>query len=220
MANIPQELETQLKRAYSVDELPPLVSFFDKAIPDTESTEKSGRTRFKKAVYMEKINRADRSVFHRKMVELDKKQYPKEWARYTELLDVVENRAPSLMAIPGMDVASYEELKALGLTDCEKLVQYTGKLDDLLVFKGLAVKIMEISDGYLQDRRGVREKRVSLENDIQRSDHRAGRMPWTGSATGAGNTGTVRIESFGTKKETRPEKEGDEEITFTYEFAL
>jgi len=201
--------EQQLKNRYGVTELPPLVCFFDHAVEDKEASEASGRPRYRAMVYLEKKPRdgIGRDVFHRAMVETDKKEYAAAWQRYCEKKEVLANRAPPIMALPGMDVAAHAELQAMGLTNSELLANYEGDLGNLAKFKILAKKIMEISNDCLLQRRD------DVPVAVQRSVHSQGSMPWTGEVYGVGKTGI--IENFQTEKETGQKEEN---VIFKYEW--
>ena len=131
--------------------------FFDHAISDPEKSKKSGRKRFKPAVYLELRNLAESvpDVFHRKMIEQDKADYPEQWDQYQKNQQAISNRAPSVNAIPGMTVVAYEEFKALELWNCEKIAEYSGDLENLEPFRALAKQIMEISDGEVSKKRAM-----------------------------------------------------------------
>lgn len=147
----------------------PRVRFFDKAVPDADLTKESGRPRYRVKTYIEKVPVASNhagDVFHGVMTEEHQEEWPEEWARYLELKDRVANRRPSLMAIPGMDVASYEELKALELWNCELLANYEGELVGLEHLRHIAQQIMEISNVY------TGEERENLQGNSVRPVHR------------------------------------------------
>lgn len=150
-------LEQQLKQSYGVTNLPPLVTFFDHAIEDPELTRQSGRPRFNDVTYIEKKPRGSNTgdVFHSLATDEHRLEFPKQWAAYMEKRGELANRAPSLKAMPGMTEAKYKELLALGLRDCEQLMNYEGNLDDLAPFRSIARKIMEISNDLREGRNAV-----------------------------------------------------------------
>lgn len=145
--NLPKEIAA-LKPAMGVTEKGPIVSFFDHAEPDKEATKTSGRPRFRDVTYVRFQTRDDvtRPVFCCKALQEHKDEHPREWAHYCERKKGIENRAPILWAIPGMTRAKFEELRAIGLNDCEKLADYEGDLEQLAPLQEVAIKIMEISD--------------------------------------------------------------------------
>ena len=158
--------------------LRPLVRFFDHAVADTEATAKSGRPRFKEVTYIEKRPRNSdvRDVFHRAATPSDQREFAAEWEAYTEAKKALTTRAPALQFIPGMNVAAYEELMALELTDCAKLAAHEGDLENLEPFRRLAKKALELAHG------NVPEERQDIPAGVLRPLHSEG------SGSGAGST--------------------------------
>lgn len=138
----------------------PFVTFFDHALEDRELSEKSGRPRFKACVFIRKIPSAPdllvRDVFDRQMVEEDKKDWPEEWAAYCARRDEIRRGVPPVTAIPGMDVASIAELKALGVFNCEQFVNYPEPLDNMEGLRKLAKRILEVASEDRKERDDVR----------------------------------------------------------------
>ena len=132
------------------------------------------------------------------MTDVDKMEWPEEWARYQELKTVVANRNPPLKAIPGMDVASYEELKALKLFDCKLLAEYVGELWNLAPLRETAKRIMEVSNECaIQD-----EKREALQVGAGRPVH---------ADMGTGGQGRASIESHPRHVGESPRGVGEED---------
>ena len=177
--------------------------FFDNAIEDIEASKKSGRKRFRPVVYIELRNMAESvpDVFHRKLQENDKQDYPQQWAHYLEAHKDISNRAPSLKAIPGMTIAAYEEFKALELWDCEKVADYPGDLENLEQYRSVATQIMRISHDEISKKR----KMVRNEAGGQVHDH-----------SGAGRA----AEIIPIQKESEQKEGQQEEESFRYEFKV
>lgn len=201
----------------------PKVRFFEKAVPNKELTEKDGRPRYDVRVYIEKIPAVSNyagDTFHAPINEDYKMEFPDEWQKFLKAREQVANRSPSLMAIPGMDVASYEELKALELWDCELLANHSGALGELERFRTIARKIMEISN-----ETGTTQ-RQAVRSNPERPAHNhlsaatgtigfAGRPESEAPTAGrleAGTAGRIQAEEESYQKEEKGQKEGFQKV--------
>lgn len=179
---LPQELERQLKQAHGVSEIMPIVVFVDWALKDEELSKQCGRPRYKDCIFLEKHPRGTmvKDVFRRRMEEQDKRDYPKEWAEYQARKSEIANRAPPITAMPGMTRAVFEELRELGLTDCEKVAGYEGDLQEIEPFRRIAQQIMEISN---VQSRAFREGRQEVREEVHRPLHGVDGGRWAGGGT-------------------------------------
>lgn len=181
--SIPQRVLKEWEESQGVDRLGPIVTFYDHALPDNESARdyvgkgkwEGERPRFKPAVFVRMQTRNDPtgSTWCDKATREHSEQYPKEWQRYLEGREQLDNRAPPITAIHNMNPVAFEELRALGIADCRELVEYDGDLDSLEPMRATAKRIMEISsensnDGYSGD---VREGRQSVSAHVERPVH-------------------------------------------------
>lgn len=154
---IDPKLIREWEKELGADRKGPIVTFYDHAVPANQSAHdlqskgkwKGERPRFKHAVFVEFRTRGDvtNSTSNQIAMDEDKEQFPREWEAYCERKKALENRAPSIKAIPGMDVVAFEELKALGLTDCQKLAEYEGDISPHNQLRVFASRIVEIANG-------------------------------------------------------------------------
>lgn len=232
---LPPDFLRKLKEENGVAEIPPAVSFFDYPMEDKALSEASGRPRFRAHTFIQKQTRGVivPEIFHRRMEETDKEEFAEEWAIYQQKRDQVDNRAPSLMAMPGMDVASLEELKALDLTDCEKLAAYKGDLTGLEHFQKIAHQIMEISNGL---KGTLHSGRNEIHNGVQRPVHGSGevsgasgitpgtRTAFAGNANGGSGGNSYSGPSAGTgsgsARQEAAQKTHKENVTFAYSWSV
>ena len=99
----------------------PHAYFFDSCVKDGEASEKSGRPRFKNAVYISKRKKGGTTQeFHRAIEAGDKEAYPREWEHYLKVRDNLAK--PSIKLLPGIDEATKAEMNALGIYRLEQLV--------------------------------------------------------------------------------------------------
>jgi hypothetical protein len=186
---------------------PPLVHFYDHAVPDEEKTALSGRPRFKSVPYLTiKPTHPDlavRDFRSRAMIEIDQRQYAQEWQKYLDTKARIKARLPSIEVMPGMTVEAYAELKALGIHTCQALAEYKGDLSPYNNLKQLASRIMELADeiGNLPEERDA----VPVGAD-RRQQHRI-ETDWTGSRGGYSTQET-------------PQKAGYQEGNFSYSFTV
>lgn len=207
-----QKVEQAIKESLGIDDgEQPIVRFFDYALKDDELSEASGRPRYRAHTFIEKISRdpAVRDVFHRRIEEQDKQEWPRQWEAYQQAKTVIANRSPALKFMPGMDVAVFEELRELGLTDCEKLANYEGNINGLERFREMAKKIMEISN----ESRDLREERQTVHAEVQRPVHSQGSVP--GGYTSPGYIAPGTATSTQAAQEESKEKGYQ---TFSYSF--
>lgn len=211
--------ERRIAEAMGEKKHKPFVSFFDHAVEDQELSKESGRPRFVERVYIQKIpsapDLARRDIFTRAMVESDKDEFPDEWAHYLDRKGSMDNLRPPIEAIPGMSLAQAAELKALGIDNCQQLVEYAEGLDELEPLRATAQQIMRISDALRKERDDIRTE--GRQRPIQQG------RGFPGAERG-------RITPIRTQKEEGHEEKGYEEAgeqeegqpeeSFHYEFKV
>ena len=177
----------------------PFAQFFDHAEYDEALSEECGRPRFNCSIYLEKIpTSADliiRDRFHRKMIPADKLEFAEAWERYSKLKRLQDNFSPAVQAIPGIDTASFAELKALEIASCEDLVEYEGDLDVLEPLRETAKQIMEIGDA-------LRKKRDAIRAEARRQVHENRSVPGASPLKAVPNTAPKGYVGTGNSKET------------------
>ena len=204
-----EEMAAEEKRKYQ-----PYVSFFDHAVINKPLTEKSGRPRYTALTYIQKIPSApdlgSRDVFSRKMVPVDKTDWPEQWALYLKRQEAGKSFDPPIKAVFwAMDIAQQHEITDLLIKTCGELVGHQGDLGELEYMRGIATQTLEMGNE-LRNRRQVREGRESVHNDADRLMHNSADIP--GRSGFAGPIQTIQEESH--------QEKGDEEGFQTFNYKI
>lgn len=196
-----KDLIRDWEQSQGVDRLGPAVRFFDHAVPANKSAReyttkgvwKGERPRFKPAVFVEMQTRNDptASTFREQATDEHKAQYPKEWSFYADRKAQIERRAPPLGALPDMNAATFEELRALRIGDCRELVEYSENLDDLEPIRAQAKSIMETFDAHCHVGQSGNEgrERAEVPENVER--------PVYSHSVGAGGVGNMHSRNQG-----------------------
>jgi len=143
---------------YNRDSLPH-VYFADHAVEDATLTAKSGRPRFKNAVYINKTSKTSTTAqWLGKATEQDKLIFPDEWAHY---LKVRENlREIRIGLLPAIDMATTAEMNALGIFNLKQLVAQ----EHFSTWKELARRILDATDA---TQRSIERKNILSDDQLQ-----------------------------------------------------
>jgi len=207
--------EREISQAiFGRDDYAPKVHFYDHPVPDAEATERSGRPRYKPAIYVViKPTHPDLAVKDyrsRAITEADKHEYPQQWQKYLDTKDRLARRIPSIEAIPGMSVSAHAELKALELFNCEQLAAHEGDIAPYNYLKSFAKRIMELSDEF----KDIPEEREPVRVGADRRQQRQIAPDWAGS-----RGSTQAYQEKGNQKEGSQE-ENYQKGSFSYSFTV
>lgn len=182
----------------------PHVYFFDHAMP----IDSPDRPRFKNAVYISKTSKTslDTQKFNAKASEQDKQEYPREWEHYLKVKETLSK--PRVAMLPGIDVATLAEMKAIEIVTLEQLLA-----QDLFEdWQPLARRIL-----HAINQNGTEERQI-LSSDQTGQPERI-----LAGNTGTSSPGQTGINGTGQKekgKEKGYQESSPQEITFDFGMTL
>lgn len=169
------------------------------------------RPRYRNAIYISKRNKTtlDTQDFHRRMIESDKAEFPREWEHYLKVRDNL--KLPKVDLLPGIDQATLMEMKALNLFNLSQLAEQ----DEFAQWADMARRILNAinSEGS--------EGRDRVLGNAQFKPERV--LAQGGAGAGGANGRTISGSSIGSPypftyqgaQKTRYTQDG--EVTFSFE---